>query len=166
MKEIFERVSVRKFKSEKVEEEKIEKLLRAAMQAPSAGNQQPWEFIVVENKDTLSKLSQTSPYAGFMAEAPLAIVVLGNKERMRFPENWQQDLGAATQNILLEAVGLGLGGVWLGLAPLEDRMNHVSEVFGLGENLMPYCIVPIGYAATQRKAEERYDASRVHKEKY
>lgn len=98
MKEIFERVSVRKFTNDKVEEEKIEKILRAAMQAPSAGNQQPWEFIVVENKETLAKLANMSPYSKFIAEAPTSIVVLCNNEKLIYPENWMQDLGAATQN--------------------------------------------------------------------
>jgi nitroreductase len=166
MKEIFNRVSVRQFTSDKVEAEKIEKMLRAAMQAPSAGNQQPWEFIVVENKDTLSTLAKASPYSKCLSEAPLAIVVMANKKLIKYSENWQQDLGAATQNILLEAVSLGLGAVWLGIAPLEDRMNYVSEVFGLDDDLLVYSILPIGYAAVKNEAKERYDVSRIHREKY
>lgn len=166
MKEIFSRISVRQFNEKPVEKQKLEKLLRAAMQAPSAGNQQPWEFIVVESKETLSKLSGMSPYSKFIQAAPLAILIMANKDRMKYPENWQQDLGAATENILLEAVHLELGGVWLGVAPLEDRMNYVSDIFELEDNMLVYAVVPIGYPAVNNKAQDRYDAMRVHFEKY
>lgn len=166
MNSIFNRVSVRSFTNDKVEEEKIEKILRAGMQAPSAGNQQPWEFIIVENKDTLTELSGMCPFSKFVKDAPLAIVVLGNSDRMRFPENWMQDLGAATENMLLEITELELGGVWATAAPLEDRMNHVRKVFNLPEKIMPYCIIPIGYPASYKDAEDRYDESRIHREMY
>ena len=97
MDAIFQRRSIRKYKNTPVEKEKIELLLRAAMQAPSAGNQQPWEFIIVENKETLKKLSNVSPFSKMLAAAPLAIVLLANKNNMRYPEYWQQDMAAATQ---------------------------------------------------------------------
>lgn len=166
MNSIFNRVSVRKFKQDRVEEEKIEKILRAAMQAPSAGNQQPWEFIIVENKDTLDKLSNMSPYSKFVKDAPIAIVVLGNTKRMKFAENWMQDLGAATENMLLEITELGLGSVWTTAAPLEDRMNYVSDLLNLPEHIQVYCILPIGYPAVEVKQKDRYDESRIYREIY
>lgn len=166
MQEIFIRRSVRTYKDIPVEKEKIEKLLRAAMQAPSAGNQQPWEFIVVQDKDLLNKLSGISPYSKMVAKAPVAVVMLANKSNMRFFENWQQDMGAATENLLLEAVHLGLGGVWLGVAPVEDRMNAVKEIFDLPDNILPYSVVPIGYPETEQKFVDRYDADKVHYDKY
>lgn len=166
MKEIFERVSVRQFKDIKVEDVKIEKLLRAGMAGPSAGNQQPWEFIVVENKQTLEKLAGMSPYSKCVAKAPLAIILLGNKDKMKFPENWQQDLGASTQNMLIEAVHLGLGAVWLGVAPLEDRMKYIKDMFNLGDNLQVYAVVPFGYPKNETKSEDRYDVKKVHFESY
>ena len=88
MEVIFNRRSIRRYKKQAVEEEKIEKILRAAMQAPSAANQQPWEFIVVRDKDNLKKLSEISAYSKMVAEAPLAIVVLGNEDRMRLQHHW------------------------------------------------------------------------------
>lgn len=100
---IFNRRSIRRYKDQAVEQEKIDKILRAAMQAPSAVNQQPWEFIVVRDKENLKKLAGISAYSRMVADAPLAIVVLGNEARMRLQHNWEQDLSAATQNILLEA---------------------------------------------------------------
>ena len=166
MNEIFNRASVRVFKDAPVEKEKIEMLLKAAMQAPSAGNQRPWEFIVVEDKKTLEQLSEPDPYAKFVAKVPAAIVALGNTDEMRFPEHWEQDLGAACENILLEAVSQDLGAVWLGVAPLKERMDHITKVFDLPDNIRPYAIIPFGYAKRPYEVEERYDAGRVHFEKY
>lgn len=165
---IFNRRSIRKYQNKTVEKEKIEKILRAAMQAPSAVNQQPWDFIVVQNKDTLNKLAGISPYSKMVADAPLAIVVLGNEDRMRLQNHWEQDLAAATQNILLEAVYLGLGAVWLGVAPAEERMDYIRDIFGLSKKIRPFCVIPIGYPAEgqENKFVDRYDPSRVHYEKF
>ena len=127
MKEIFHRVSVRKFEDRAVESDKVEQILRAAMAAPSAGNQQPWEFIVVENKETLAQMANVSPYATPLKNAAVSIIVLVNKDSLRFPSYWQQDLAAATQNLLLEAAELGLGAVWLGIAP-EDTTEIMEKM--------------------------------------
>ncbi|MDO4556175.1 MAG: nitroreductase family protein [Lachnospiraceae bacterium] len=162
MKEIFHRTSVRNYQEKQVEEEKITMLLKAAMAAPSAGNQQPWEFIVVENPAALKDLSKASPYAGCVAKAPMAIVALGDKNRFRFEENWQMDLSAAVENILLEADHLGLGAVWLGIAPLSERMEAVSELFHLSDNLIPFAVIPCGYPVTEVQQQKRYDEARIH----
>lgn len=165
---IFNRRSIRRYKDQVVEQEKIDKLLRAAMQAPSAVNQQPWDFIVVQDKDNLNKLAGISAYSKMVADAPLAIVVLGNEDRMRLQHHWEQDLAAATQNILLEAAYLGLGAVWLGVAPMEERMDYIRNIFGLNKKLRPFCVLPIGYPADgqENKFVDRYDPSRVHYEKF
>jgi len=162
MKEIFSRASVRKFKEKKVEETKVELLLRAAMAAPSAGNQQEWEFVIVTDRELLNKLSTTSPFASPLKNSQLAIVVLGNKERMKYPENWEQDLGAATQNILLEAVHCGLGCVWLGIAPLQERINKVSQVLNLPANILPFSIVSIGYPNSDVRPQDRFNQNYIH----
>ncbi|MGL5347721.1 MAG: nitroreductase family protein [Peptostreptococcaceae bacterium] len=168
MEAIFKRRSIRKYTDDKVEQEKIEKLLRAAMQAPSAGNQQPWEFIVLQDKEKLVKLSHMSKYSKLIADAPLAFILLGNEDRMRYPENWEQDMGAATQNLLLEAVELDLGAVWMSAAPLDDRMNYIKNMFNLEDKLKPYCVVTVGYPAKgqENKFIDRYDESRVHYDNY
>ncbi|MDP0493960.1 MAG: nitroreductase family protein [Fusobacterium sp. JB021] len=167
MEAIFNRRSVRKYKDQVVEKDKIIELLKAAMQAPSAGNQQPWEFIVVQEKYTLKELSLVSPFAKFVEDAPLAIVLLSDEERLKYPQNWQQDMGAAAENILLEATDLGLGGVWLGVAPFEDREENIKNLFQLNDNLRPYCVIALGYPAEGlgNKFIDRYDESRVHFEK-
>lgn len=166
MNEIFTRRSIRKYADKPVEQEKIERLLKAAMQAPSAGNQQPWEFIVVQDKGRLEQLSQTSLYSGPVKTAPLAIVVLANKSSMKFPENWQMDLSAATENLLLEAVHLGLGAVWLGVAPIAERMEHICKLFALPDYVQPFALLSIGYPQDENKFVDRFKSDRVHYEQY
>lgn len=166
MKEIFERASVRVFKPQPVEKEKIEMLLRAGMQAPSAGNQQEWEFLVVQDPKKLEQLSGVDNYAKFLSRVPGVIIVLGNRDEMRFPEHWQQDLGAVSENILLQAVSEGLASVWLGVAPIEERMQFIKQLFNLPDNVLPFSIVAFGYAKKQPEVEERYNPERVHYENY
>ncbi len=168
MEEIFTRRSIRRFEDRPVEKDKLDKLLRAAMQAPSAGNQRPWEFLVVENKETRGKLSHLSPYAGPCASAPVAIVLLANLGNLNFPDNWQQDMGAAAENLLLEAVHLGLGAVWMATSPEESREKYVRGLFGLPEQVRPFSVIAVGYPAEGQSNHfvERYEANRVHFEKY
>lgn len=162
MEEIFKRRSVRDFTEKKVEEEKIEQLLRAAMAAPSAANQREWEFIVVTEKALIDKLSETTPYSKFVARAPLAIVILSNFTKTVFPECWQQDLGACAENILLEAVSLGLGGVWIGVAPEDVRMKNVAGIFSLPEEIKPFAVIALGYPREEISQKERYEPEKVH----
>ena len=168
MNSIFTRRSIRKYLNKPVEGEKIEQLLKAAMQAPSAGNQRPWEFLVVQEAELLHKLSLMSPYAGPVKEAKAAIVVLGNKESesVKFPECIPQDLSAATQNLLLEAAELELGAVWLGVAPVEERMKYITELFDLPEFILPFAVVPVGYPETENTYVDRYEKAKVHYGKY
>jgi nitroreductase len=161
MKAIFNRTSVRKYMDKEVEAEKIELLLKAAMAAPSAGNQQPWEFYVVKDKESLKALADASPYGGCIAGAAMAIVPVYRTELM-MPEFAHIDMSAATQNILLEVVEQGLGAVWIGIAPLKDRMDKVAEILSIPDNLMPYALIPIGYPEAEAKPHDRYDESRVH----
>ena len=165
MNEIFARRSIRNFLPTMVEDEKIEQLLRAAMAAPSAGNQQPWEFYVVRDKRVIQDLSHCSPYAGCAAGASLAIVVCSRDENMRFPAFINLDLSAAVENILLEAVHLDLGAVWLGVAPYKAREVLVRRSLGVPQGLTPFAIVAMGYpqaTAEEKPREDRYDPSRVH----
>ncbi len=163
MNSIFTRRSVRSFTEKQIEADAMDKILRAAMQAPSAGNQQPWEFVVVSGKQNLEKLSAFNPYAKCLAGANAGIVVLGNTERMAMPDFWQQDLAAATQNILLQAAELGLGAVWFGCAPHENMMDFVRKTCGLDAKLNPFCVIALGYPkdADANKFADRYDESRI-----
>lgn len=162
---IQSRRSIRSFEERPVEKDKIEQLLRAGMQAPSAGNQQPWEFIVVEDKETLQKLSKAHIYAGPIKNAPLGIIVLANEKNAKYKQYCQQDLAAATENILLAAVELDLGTVWMGIAPEEDRMAFIKELFQLPQGIEAFALLAIGYSAAN-KFEDRFDRTRIHFEKY
>ena len=163
MNAIFTRRSVRQFSGAEVEEEKLDRVLRAAMQAPSATNQQPWEFIVVKNRELLEKLAGFSPYSKSLAGAYAGIIVLGNTERMNIPTCWEQDLGAATENILLQAAELGLGTVWYGVTGVLNNEEIVSEMFSLPANVRPYSVIAIGYPAKEdaNRFIDRFDESRI-----
>jgi nitroreductase len=161
MDAIFERVSIREYQDRPVEPEKTQALLRAAMQAPSAANQQPWEFYVVTNKDVLAQLSQVQPYAGMTKDAPAAIVS-ANRTNCKLPEYAQVDLSIAMENLWLETCAQGLGGVWLGIAPQEERMQAVERILGLPDTLRAFAIFPYGYPAEERSQRDRFDEARIH----
>ena len=134
---MYRRASVRRFTGEKVTSFEAEALLHAAMAAPSAGNQQPWEFYLVSNEDARAALAQASPYAAPAAGAPLVIVPCF-RQNVRFPECAPLDMAAAVQNLLLEAVDLGLGAVWMGIAPQEARMADVARALDLPDTLLEF----------------------------
>lgn len=162
--DLFARRSIRKYTGEAVEPEKIELLLKAAMAAPSAGNRRPWHFVVVDDKEILSVLAEGHPYAKMLNQAPLCIVPcgevdLGKQGRTGY---WIQDLSAATENILLAAVGLGLGAVWCGVFPGEERVEVAQRILGLPEYIIPLAYVAVGHPAEQKPPRTQYDASRVH----
>ena len=161
MNSIFQRVSVRKFQDKPVTDAQVEQLLRAAMAAPSATNQQPWEFYVVRSKAKIKELSEASPYAGCAKGAPVVFVPCYRKN-CQVPMYAEIDLSAAVENLLLEADSLGLGAVWMGIAPQKDRMADVRKVLDIPEELEPFALVPCGYPAQERTQEDRYEVERVH----
>ena len=162
MEEIFKRVSIRKYEDKAVEPEKIEKILQSAMAAPSAGNQQPWEYIVVRDKETIKKLSECSQYAGCAANAPVVIVPCLKTEGLRFPELGDIDMAITTGYMLLAITSLGLGGVWLGIAPVQERIEKVDAILGIGDKLHAFALVSLGYPAEDKKQQDRFDKSRIH----
>ena len=162
MSAIFTRTSTRKFKPDKVESKYIIKILRAAMAAPSACNQQPWEFYVTDDPEIITRLSQVSPYAGPVKNAPVVIVPCYHADGLIAEPMVEIDMAMATENILLEAEELGLGAVMIGIAPLEERMKAVADVLKLPENFKAFTIIPIGYPVNKHPQEDRYEPSRVH----
>lgn len=163
---IKERRSIRKFTDRKIDDTLMEDLLRGAMQAPSAGNEQPWEFVIIRRKDTMEKIMTFHPYARALATADAAVVVCGDQRRQKFPGFWVQDCSAAAENLLLGAQTHGLGAVWLGLYPMEERANDVKKLLGLPEEVIPLCIVALGWPDETGEAVSRYDASRIHPERW
>lgn len=166
MDPIFVRRSIRKYTGKPVSEKQIIKLLKAAMCAPTARGARPWQFIVVKNKSTLEKLSQTHQYAYMIAYAPVAIVVCGDLSLQSYKDYWVMDCSAASQNILLEAVQLGLGAVWVAVYPREERITYVKNVLDIPDDIIPLCIIPVGYPAETPEAKERFDLSKIHYEKW
>ena len=154
MENIFHRVSIRKYEDKSVEKEKILQILKAGMQAPSACNQQPWEFYVVTDKEKILELSK--------AGAPVVIVPVYRKEGLPVQDMAQIDMSIAQENIWLETDALGLGGVWIGIAPLKDRMALVHDILKLPENVEVFSLFALGYPAESRKQQDRFDKSRIH----
>ncbi len=161
MKSIFHRTSIREYLNKEIEQEKIDLLLRAAMAAPSAGNQQPWEFYVVKNHEILKQLSLCSPYAGCVEKAPIAIVSC-YRSNTSLPMYAEIDLSACTENILLAADSMGLGAVWLGIAPLPERMDKVKEILNIENGIEAFAVIPVGYPVKEAVQQNRYDQSRIH----
>ena len=162
------RRSIREYSDEQVNDEDILKILKAGMQAPGSRlGAEPWEFVVVKNKETLAKIGEIKPR---VTNAPVAILLVANIERAFYKTVWQQDMGAACENMLLEAVNLGLGALWNGVAPEEERMAKIGEIVGIDDitNLKPYSIVTIGYPADgwENKFMDKFDEERIHYEKY
>ena len=164
MQEIFNRRSIRRYTRERVSPEMVEKLLQAAMAAPSAGNEQPWEFILLRDTAVREQITAFHPYAGMLPEADVAIVVCGDTRREKYPGFWVQDCAAATQNILLQAEALGLGAVWLGVYPLAKRVKPLQELLHLPDTVIPLAIIPIGYPGEAKAPAQRFDPSRIHDE--
>lgn len=161
---IATRTSVRDYEARPVEKEKIEKMLRAAMAAPTAMNKQPWHFVVVDQRNVLDALAGANPYAKMLKKAPLAIVVCGNTDKMiegGGRDFWIQDASAATENLLLAAHAMGLGAVWTGAYPSEERCISISKVLSLSDNLIPLNMIVVGYPAEQPQPKQKFKEENI-----
>lgn len=167
MNSIFTRRSIRNFTEERVEDRQIENILRAGMQAPSAHNFQPWEFIVVRDREVKIAISTMSPHARLARKADTLIILLANMNKVAKEDIWwQQDMSACTQNMLLQIVEEGLGGVWLGFYPVQERIKAIKELFDLPEYMMPFSVIAIGYSEKRNEYIDRYNQDKVHLETY
>lgn len=162
MNVILNRKSIRKYKDIKLSDDIVEELLRAGMQAPSAGNEQPWEFVVLRDKEIMKKITEFHPYSKMLLNTNLAIVVCGDKGKEVLKDFWVQDCSAATENILLAAEDKGLGAVWLGVYPIEDIVDALKKLLSLPESVIPLSIIPVGYPDEQRETVSRFNKSRIH----
>lgn len=165
---ILGRRSIRRFADRPVEEEKLRLMLRCAMQAPSAKNEQPWEFLVVTDRTVLAQLAQTDPYSKAMQNAPVGVVLLCNHAYFAQGEDafWQQDMAAAAQNLILAAADQGLGTTWLAVAPLDERVSYVRTVLDLPEGVVPFAMMPVGYPLQEKAPDDRFKEERVFYERY
>ena len=136
------------------------------MHAPSAGNEQPWHFVILTDRELLDKIPDFHPYAGMLAEAPVAVLVCGDPRQEKHPGMWVQDCAAATQNLLLAAHAKGLGAVWVGVHPREDRIEPLRRLMALPEVVIPFALIPIGHPAETPESEDRYRPELIHLNKW
>ena len=159
---ILTRRSIRKYIDQPVSEADVKTLMECAMAAPSASNQQPWQFVVINDREVLNGIAGLHPHAQMCKEATLAVVVCGDAGTAKSPDFWQQDCAAATQNILVAARALGLGTCWCGVYPSQNRVPALQELLGIPAPVTPLCVIAVGHPAEQKPPGNRYDASRVH----
>jgi len=163
---IVTRRSIRKFTDQVVPDEMVSQLLKAAMAAPSAGNEQAWQFIVIRDRALLAAIPKFHPYSAMLKYASVAILVCGDLTLEKFKGYWVQDCSAATQNLLLAATTMGLGAVWTGVYPLEDRVAGMRTLLNLPEHVIPLSLVPVGFPAEQPAKADRFNAERVHNDRW
>lgn len=166
---IMTRTSVRQFTDEAVKPCCVEKMLRAAMAAPTAVNKQPWHFVVVDDKQVLDRLADEGRRGDMLRKAPLAIVVCSDMNKAmegKGREYWIQDCSAATENLLLAAHAMGLGAVWTGQYPMDNRYTRTQQVLSLPESVVPLCIVIVGHPAEQPQPKDKWKADNVSYNSY
>ncbi len=160
------RRSIRAFAPGEVTPEDLEEMLSAAMMAPSAGNAQPWQFVVVDDRAILDAVPEFSPYAAMAKQAPLGVLVCGDLSQEKYPGYWVQDCSAAIQNLLLAAHGLGYGAVWTGVYPMPDRVLGFKKLLSLPHHIIPLGFVVIGRPGQRPKHRDRYDEAKIHRNGY
>ena len=158
---IMTRRSIRSYEQRPVERDRIEILLRAAMQAPSGHDRQPWHFVVITERALLSAITEFHPYAKMLRKAPSAILVCGDTGIEESVEYINTDCSAATQNLLLAAHAMGIGAVWLGIYPRTERVEGMRGLLGLPSRIVPVALVALGYPEEQKEATDRYRSERV-----
>ena len=136
------------------------------MQAPSAANEQPWEFIVLRDKEVMKKITEVHPYSQMLLNTDVAIIVCGDESKELFKGFWVQDCSAATENILVAAEDMGLGAVWLGVYPMEDRVDAIKEILNLPTSVIPLSIIPVGYPNEQKEPANRFNKNRIHYDRW
>lgn len=161
---ILSRRSIRRYTNNPVPDEQIEKLLQAAMAAPSAHNEQPWHFIVIKARQILNQIPKIHPYAQMLIDAQVGICVCADLELEKDKDlgYWIQDCSAATENILVAANALGLGACWLGVHPRDERKKAMARLLCLPEHVVPLCIIAVGQPAESKRPAERWKVNRIH----
>jgi nitroreductase len=162
IKAILTRRSIRKYKSKKISKDIIDKILKAAMYAPSAFNNQPWQYIVTDKKEIIGKELKIIPHAEMLQQAVLTILICGDRNLEQNFDLIVLNCAAATQNALLAAHDLGLGAVWISAYPVEENMKGLKNLFKLPENVIPISLLSIGYPDEEVATEERYKPERIH----
>ena len=166
LENIFSRKSVRSFTDQPVSRGQLDTLVRAAMAAPTGRDMRPWKFIIVDDRKVMDSLAVQLPYAKMLKEATAAILVCGDlsvtDDKGNPSGNWTFDCSAATENLLLAAESMGLGAVWTGVHPYDDRIALVKSAFHLPEYIIPLNMIPIGYPKGNPKPKDKYTTDNIH----
>ena len=160
---ILKRRSIRDYTDQPVTDQQIRTLLEAAMAAPSGNDKRPWHFIVVRDPDLRRGLARTHPYSGMCDRAPVVFVVCGDEQAS---PHWMVDGSAATENLLVQAAAMGLGGCWVACFPRPEREDYVRKLLGIPEALRVLCLVPLGWPAAPKPARTRYEERCVHYDRF
>ena len=163
LKAIMTRRSVRDFRPDPISEAEVETLLKAGMQAPSAKNERPWHFIVIDDPEVLHKIPEFHRNAQMLKYAPMAILVCSDRKLESKRATWIQDCAAATENILLAAHGMGLGAVWLGVFPDAIRVKGLQELLKMPADIRPVSLIAVGHPALVPEPVDRFEQARIHK---
>jgi nitroreductase len=158
---MMKRRSIRKFTGASVERDLLVVALQAAMAAPSARNSRPWNFLVITEPDHVKAVCRAHPYAAFGEEAGAVILPFGKKVGYGW---FDQDMAAATENLLLALANLGLGATWCGMP--EQLQVSIRSVVSLPDDLVVFALIPVGVPAEMKEARTQYDDDRVHWERY
>jgi nitroreductase len=162
---IFNRRSIRTYSDKELSNDIIEKLINAAVQAPSAVNKQTWDFVVITEQSLKDKIADTYIYTKMVKDAPAAILVCGNLDRALpgpAEDFWVQDCSAASTNLLIAAQSLGLGAVWTGVYPLQDRRDFYTELLDLPKNIVPFALISVGYPTKEYPAKKYRVPEQIH----
>ncbi len=160
---ILTRRSIRKYTNQTIPDEIIKELIKAGISAPSAGNQQPWQFIILDDRKVLDEISQVLPNGKLLKNSNKAILICGDLNLETHKGYWPIDCSVATQNILLAAHAKGLGACWLGVYPRDERVENLKKLFKTPEHIIPFSVISLGYPDEESGKVDRYDDSRVHK---
>lgn len=163
---ICSRRSIRKYTEEELPEGTEDLLLKAAFSAPTAKNKQPWHFVLINDRRILKEIAKRHPNASMMKDARLGILVCGDRTIEETEPYILQCCSAATENILLAAHSLGLGAVWLGVYPKEDRIESMERMFNLPESVIPVSLISLGIPAEKKQPRQNYNAGRVHSNRW
>ena len=166
LKEIKERRSVREYSDKEVEKEKIELIIRAAMQAPSARNQRPWHFLVLTKEKNINEITQISEKIDtmkFIKDASFVIIFMADTKKIPVKVMFDQDMSSAVTLSLIQATKLQIGSCWCGVYPRKDRIEIIRDVCNIKE-YEPFALVAYGYPKDEKSLyfKDRFDEERIH----
>jgi len=162
---ITTRRSIRRYTSDVVPDETVFELLRAAMAAPTAGNE-PWHFVVIRDRSLLEAITKFHPHAEMLKQASVAIAVCGDPTAGTLKGRWVLDCAAAAENILIAANALGLGACWVGIYPVDERIDGLRALVGIPEPIVPLSMVSLGYPAEKKAPPNRFRPERICRDRW